>query len=414
MSYYKFHEDDLFINTVRSEPQYSFYIYSGSVYIDNIPHLSGNVRDTSSENIFGVPNGFISLYEYNIDRPESGTGAGRIYPFVYKDGKRNSFKTISKADYDTQYLPGDIVTSSYNMSSSISRDYIPSANTTNTQRKRIIALKNTLNHYVYMSAHYQYSSSLGNKGTQDINIISIPSIFYGSSIKKGSVKLDFLVSGSLVGRLTDSKKNGELTQVSGANSANDCKVAGVVLYNEGFLILTGSWNISDDTQNYQYGTSPTISDVPKWIYWGAGANDNNSAMFSGNPNSRKNAVCSSFLLEYSGTTTPQTITMLAHAKYNELNHSNNPTFLTASVANKLDIISSQVSGAYQFIEKPTKVKNIVSASYTDTEPPFEKTTYITKVGIYDKHKNLIGIAKLARPIRKTEDVNYTFKIKLDI
>ena len=116
MSYYKFHEDDLFINTVRSEPQYSFYIYSGSVYIDNIPHLSGNVRDTSSENIFGVPNGFISLYEYNIDRPESGTGAGRIYPFVYKDGKRNSFKTISKADYDTQYLPGDIVTSSYNMS----------------------------------------------------------------------------------------------------------------------------------------------------------------------------------------------------------------------------------------------------------------------------------------------------------
>ena len=106
--------------------------------------------------------------------------------------------------------------------------------------------------------------------------------------------------------------------------------------------------------------------------------------------------------------------MLAHAKYNELNHSNNPTFLTASVANKLDIISTQVSGAFQFVEKPTKVKNIVSASYTDGQPPFEKTTYITKIGIYDKHKNLIGIAKLARPIRKTEDANYTFKIKLDI
>ena len=236
MSYYKFHEDDLFINTVRSEPQYSFYIYSGSVYIDNVPHLSGNVRDTTADNIFGVPNGFISLYEYNIDRPDDPTvaGHGRIHPFVYKDGKRNSFKTISKVDYDTQYLPGDIVTSSYNMSSSISRDFIPSTNTTNTQRKRIIALKNTLNHYAYLSAHYRYSSSFGDKGTQDINIISIPSIFYGSSIEKGSVNLDFYVSGSLIGRLTDSKKNGELTQVSGADSANDGKVAGVVLYNEGF------------------------------------------------------------------------------------------------------------------------------------------------------------------------------------
>jgi len=36
------------------------------------------------------------------------------------------------------------------------------------------------------------------------------------------------------------------------------------------------------------------------------------------------------------------------------------------------------------------------------------------VGIYDKNKKLLGIASLANPVKKTEDVGYTFKITLDI
>ena len=68
MSFYKFSDDDIFINTIRSEPQYSFYIYNGSVYVNDIPHQTNTVRDTVSDTIQGVPKGFISLYEYNIDR----------------------------------------------------------------------------------------------------------------------------------------------------------------------------------------------------------------------------------------------------------------------------------------------------------------------------------------------------------
>ena len=105
------------------------------------------------------------------------------------------------------------------------------------------ALENVFNHYSYLSPHYQYSSSLGNKATQEIALVSIPSIFYGSKIKKGTVKLDFYVSGSLIGRLIDSGSNGELVQVSGTIASNDGKVAGGILYNEGFVVLTGSWNI---------------------------------------------------------------------------------------------------------------------------------------------------------------------------
>ena len=59
-------------------------------------------------------------------------------------------------------------------------------------------------------------------------------------------------------------------------------------------------------------------------------------------------------------------------------------------------------------------KNIVSSSFDDHTASYEKTTYISKVGVYDKDKNLIAVAKLANPVRKTQDKQYTFKLKLDI
>ena len=68
-----------------------------------------------------------------------------------------------------------------------------------------------------------------------------------------------------------------------------------------------------------------------------------------------------------------------------------------------------------YIESDTiEVKNIVSSSYPDPTGSFEKTTYISKIGIYDDDKNLIGIAKVATPVRKTVERDFTFKIKLDI
>ena len=35
-------------------------------------------------------------------------------------------------------------------------------------------------------------------------------------------------------------------------------------------------------------------------------------------------------------------------------------------------------------------------------------------GVVDEKRNLIGVAKLAKPLKKTEDREFTFKIKLDI
>ena len=73
------------------------------------------------------------------------------------------------------------------------------------------------------------------------------------------------------------------------------------------------------------------------------------------------------------------------------------------------------SGSFTYKENETvQIKNIVSSSYVDPTGSFEKQTFISRIGIYDKDKNLIGVAKVANPVKKTEDREFTFKLKLDI
>jgi hypothetical protein len=381
MSLYKFDQDDLFTNTIEAYPEYSFYVQSGSIYINSTPHLSG----ANTDHITGVPKGYISLYEYNIDRP----AGSEMYPFIEKDGHRVSFKTTSKTTYNTSMLFGDVDNGAYNLSASISRYYVNSV-----ERPRVLALKNVLNEYAIHSPHYQYSSSFGDKDSQDINLISIPSIMYGSKIKKGSMSLKYYVSGTLVGELQDKNYNGELVQVGPEGSIGSGSVAGVCLYREGLIVLTGSWDLDSNS------IETDVTGPSKWLHFNYGANDGNSPAAS--------TLSASFSMDYKGTTHTQTLTMFAHAPYGELNHSNNPTYFDSSDTQGI------TAGELQYIEQPKKIKNIVHSDFLDVEPDFQKTTYISKVAIYDEEKNLIGIAKVATPVRKTEEKQYTFKLKIDI
>lgn len=381
MSYFEFKDEDIFTNTIEAYPEYSFFIHSGTVFIDNHVEISG----TYNQNIYGVPNGYVSLYEYNIDRHEDQ----RIYPFITKGGLRTTLRTVSARDWNTSYgYGGEEIRGNYNLSASITRIPISSSD-----RPKMHALKNTLNHYSYMSRHFEFSSSYGDKETQDINMINIPHILYGSQIKKGSLSLKYFVSGSLVGELRDQKHNGELIQVGPYGSTGSGSVAGVVLYNEGLILLTGSWELNPETLTYD-----GAGDTSKWYYFGAGANDSQTI--------DNTYLSASFSLDYKGVNKIQTLNMFCHASYSDLNISSNPTFTTGSLMAN--------SSSKQFYKIPRQIKNIVSASYSDFAPEFEKTTYISKIALYDKDRNLIGIAQLATPVRKTPKNQYTFKLKLDI
>ncbi len=92
---------------------------------------------------------------------------------------------------------------------------------------------------------------------------------------------------------------------------------------------------------------------------------------------------------------------------NEINYSNNLTFLQ-------NIGARTKSDDNSISETSDRDIRNVSKELDDGDEAFKKETYISKIAIYDKDKNVIAYAKLARPIRKTEERELTFKLKLDL
>ena len=463
MSYiFKFEPSDKFVNTVKNYPAVSFVIHGGHTFYNNRLPISGawgpNVLIPS---LFppDVRTGHISLYEQNIDRAGSlplfaseidpltravllGQNPGDpllnyqagpnppITPFVIKDGTRVSFKTVSIENFNTLSQFGDVISSTYPLTASITKEFYSATTPRYTQDvwtysdpvppalagvwsvltpssvSHLYALKNTINYYKHLSPHFVVSSatigggrnlmasSSGEGGNIPVGLVSVPSIFYGSGMKKGSVSLKFYVSGTLIGELKDEKRNGELIQSGPYGSSGSGSVAGLALYNEGFFILTGSWLLSD-THSEDYTGS---AGAPNWICF--------AQTIAG---SGFTAPSSSFSIDFKGITKIPTLTLFAHAPRNTLNHSNNPTYIKYGEA------TIESTGALGYIQKDTiAIKNIVSSSYNDPTGSFKKVTYISQIGIYDGNKNLLGVAKLANPVKKLEERDITFKLKLDI
>jgi len=443
MPLYKFEQSDVFHNRIKAHPQASFFFYNGNSYYNNKPALGGSFV-TSTPN---VPSGHVSLYELNVDRVSGSTTApDKIYPFVYKSGKNTSFRSIvpvvdtldgKKILFEEVAEYGDLITGSYPMSASIVKEYLAFGHATkavadvkagildntitpdtddfgypikSTLGSKLSALKNTLDSYIIMSPHYAYSSaSLANtashidwnKSEQEMGLLSIPSIFYGREMQKGTVNLKFYITGTLVGELKDEKNNGELVQVGPSGSYQSGSTAGVVLYKEGFILLTGSWDLT--TAGYAWGPAHTEKYIgaaatsPRWIDFAQAIATGSVGMIS-----------SSFELNFSGTNYIPTVTMLAHARKGHLNFSNNPTYI------KHGQTMTAISSSVKFRQEPNlEIKNIVSSSYDDFTASYRRQTYISKIGIYDKKRNLIGIAKVATPVKKTEERDFTFKLKLD-
>lgn len=406
MSLKKFQKNDVFRSIVKTHPSFDFFIYSGSVYLDKERSYSGSF----SENVLNVSGGYVSLYEMNIDRAD-GTNPF-IYPFITKDGTRTNFRSISSGTFDLSDY-GTVLTASYPLSASISRNFYQASSSGTTQvaltsslRRRVRAMSTLFKRGERLSPKYTKSASFGDKFSMPLNLISIPSILYGSEIKRGSMDLKWYLSGTLVGQLQDIGRNGELVQVGPTGSTGSGSVAGVVFYNQGFVVLTGSWALNSSVTLELIEGGGTAN--PSWLYFGAGGND-----IVANGSSISVDTSASFDMSYKGTNRINTVTMFAHAERDEMNFSTNPTFLEYSASNP-DLKLKNTSSVSYVEADNISMTNLVSSSFTDQTASFKKTTYITRIGIYDENKNLIGVANLANPIKKTEDRNLTFKITLDI
>lgn len=475
MALFKFDDNDVFINILEAYPEASFYMASGSVYIDNQPNLSGSFNGYTNGTgigakfegapVLGVAEGSISLYEKNINRPsgsiltvvrdegttdsngdlygtnqfgdpiietvrvsETDATGSLIRPFVFRDGFKNSLKIYENSDYNVLFDSGELVEGSSNLSASIS-SYIYQESL--SRIARVIAgkktfqpgeggtdftgfftIENTLDKYTFKSPHFKMVTAaplpVRDLKTAEVAVVSIPSIFYGKKIKPGSVELNYYISGSVVGTLKDRGYNGELIQTFITSSSPEDysgSVAGIVLYNEGLILLTGSYQLGVDNDiSYidHYGNVLGAS-INKWTHFGSGGVTGSMAI-------PPTLASASYEVKFQGTTETPTMMMMAHAKYGELNWSNNPTFVD-STSPYLGAYSSNI---YNYTEQDVLVANVTDTQFAEYTPEKKRETYITKVAIYDDKRNLIGIASVANPVRKTEDRQYTFKLKLDL
>ena len=406
---YKFKEQDIISSTVVANPQYKFTFFNSVAYIndqvDNGVYETGSIRvnalnlpDTTDHKL--ITNLPVAYNFKNSSDPDT-------YPVTASAVQAFSLRR----DFIKVSLPDNNVDSRYttlfgNPATSSIAKFISLKNSINFSRER----SSVFNFDSYFTETLSLAGEAGSiEGDllQDINMLSFDNIFYGSMIKPGSINLEFYQSGSLLASCKDTKKNGELIEQTNAVIGTGA-VVGFALYEEGIIVLTSTGSLTN-TGNVEFylqptdGSSTADSDLPRWTYFGSyidQAADGVRAI-SG----------SAYVTEIKGTVIKPTLTMFAYAPKNKLNWSNNPTFINGS--DKENYLSNTSSFYYEESNK-VQIKNVVSSSFEEHSASFKQTTFIRTVGVYDEDKNLIAVAKVANPVKKTVEQDYTFKLKLDL
>ena len=437
MSYKKFTGDDVFVSRVKTHPKYKFFVYDSNVFINDEPHISGSSVNDVTSSYLNVAQGHISLRELNVGSSSSG-----IHYQIQHSAYRNMFKIGSNllanngrignmigkilpsgSQIPQQLSPSSVIEKRLPLSSSIYREVVRPVNQPSNNAlissTPISSIMNPLRSYAHHnSVKYPLLKNFNSLySITTNNVIRIPSIFYGSNIKKGSVDLKFFYAGELISRCTDAKQNGELVVVyDGPNNPTNYSgsTAGFVFYDLGIMFfphrglsaatgsLIASGSLGAQSNGLMKIDSPNTMDLPKWIHFGIGLNGGNNKTFS-EPNA-------SFEISFEGTNYINNMSMFCHMEKGEYNFSNNPTYQDLSQTQIRDFNAHSSS----YNEFPVKIKNVASSSFKMGEDAFRKTTYVTKIGIYDENDHLIMVADLSRPYRKEEAEDLTFKINYDL
>lgn len=194
----------------------------------------------------------------------------------------------------------------------------------------------------------------------ELMVVNIPSLYYGKQIATGSVLLECnsYLSSSIHRYIKDDGRGG--LYISGSICSSSLATqetydgvkwnkVGNVFYSEGLMVLK----------------DPSILDF-------------------GSNNSTSQKQTELFNVTFKGINNIPTNVFMCRANVAEANASNNPTFSTFNSG----------TGNFDIIRE-------------------DNTTYITAVGLYDKYRNLVAVAKLASPVRKREKDKITIRLHFD-
>ena len=158
-----------------------------------------------------------------------------------------------------------------------------------------------------------------------------------------------------------------------------------MFYQAGVAVLTASVMLGDGTDSTHAivsgglgGTSDAVAFTP------SGQTINQaltSVSISGSCDSFRHRI---YDLDFNNTTELNSTIYFARAGHNEFNYSSNPTYIDNT---------SQIRVKNSSLDQPA--------------------SYITTVGLYSADNELLAVAKVSEPLKKTPDTELTLRVRLD-
>jgi hypothetical protein len=295
-----------------------------------------------------------------------------------KNGDYERAKGLTDSGFNV--LPyGEVYTYSPNFTPFLTSSFTSSEDFSSTEYRKLKSLKNIINKKSAVDDVFNFDSILN----VSCSIIGISSVYLGSGIEKGTVSLNYYVSGAILDQARDNRENGVLYN-------NSDEKIGFVLYEHGFIILTSSAPITPIT----YGKFKDQATAPAtWTRF---------TCLTGSEDFINTSIA------YNCLNNVPTITVLVEAQKGLYNHSNNSTYIESGSYSATSTKSSFIESNNMSVKKTNK------SPFVSGSAVFDKQTFITKIGLYDEEKKLIGVASLANPIRKTENREFLFKLQIDI
>jgi len=219
---------------------------------------------------------------------------------------------------------------------------------------------------------------------------------FGNGGDKGytSIVRAATVGGTVIDKFYNDSPAGEYALLSGSN----LKRAGLLYYQAGVCVLTASVMRHPSGSTPNLNTSDYANQAPSNTLNVANGSEMSATihpydtghrtMLAVMTGSAITASCNNLRhrlrkVSFNNTTELHSTIYYVRANHNEFNYSSNPTYLTGS---------------------RVRVKTSTS------EAPI---AYITTVGLYSSNFELLAVAKLSEPLKKTPEVDLTIRVRLD-
>ena len=247
----------------------------------------------------------------------------------------------------------------------------------------------------------------GGTKLKECIFVNFARLLQKDEIKKGSFNLKLGVSGSFMSGGAGSTEFGELLTITDTNAATSYKVnspageyailyatgattpantsVGLLYYQAGVAVLTASVMLGKGTDSANSIVSGGFGGGTGVLAFTPSGQTINQALTSVSIS----GSCDSFRhrledIDFNNSTELNSTVYFCRAANNEFNYSSNPTYIDGS--SKLRVKNSSLD---------------------------QPVSYITTVGLYSADNELLAVAKVSEPLKKSPDTELTLRVRLD-